>query len=86
MLVLVGLDVVVPHHLAPCPHLIANKGALGFRAAEGQRNLLGFDQLLADAFLAQRRGHLIAETLDDRFWRARRRENAPPGVGFKTKT
>src|SRR6185436_18557462 len=56
-LVLVGLDVVVLHHFAPGLHLIADEGTLDVRAAEGQRDLLGFDQLLADAFLAQRRGH-----------------------------
>src|SRR6476661_1336249 len=68
-LVLVGLDVVVLHHFAPSLHLVANEGTLDVRAAEGQRDLLGFDQLLADAFLAQRCGHLTAETLDDRLRR-----------------
>ena len=65
--VLIGLDVVVFHHLAPGLHLIADEGAFDFRSPEGQRHLLGFNQLLGDALLAQGRGHLVTETLDDRF-------------------
>src|SRR5262245_31443164 len=83
--VLVGLDVVVLYHLAPGLHLVAEKGTLNFGAAEGQRYLLGFDQLLCNALLAQGRRHLVPEALDDLLWRAGRREYAPPGVGFETR-
>src|SRR5258708_5825871 len=80
----ISLDFFAVAALAPGPHLIAAESALDSRPAEGQRDLLGFDQLLGDAFLAQGGSHRIAETLDDRLRRTRRRKDAPPGVGFET--
>src|SRR6188474_3671741 len=84
-LVLVGFDVVVLYDLAPRLHLIGDEGAHCFRTAEGKRHLLRFNQLLGDALLTQGGRHLMTETLDDRLWRASRREDAPPGVSFETR-
>src|SRR5262245_33177710 len=53
-------------------------------STEGQTHLLSFHQLFCDAFLAQGRSHLVAESVDDVFRSARRCKNAPPGIGFES--
>src|SRR5262245_64008812 len=80
--VVVGLYVVVLHDFAPGLHLVADEGTFDLWSTEGQTHLLSFHQLFCDAFLAQGRSHLVAESVDDVFRSASRCKNAPPGIGF----
>src|SRR3954469_12516566 len=76
-----SLDVVLLHHRSPELSLRGGKLAEFLRPRHHQRNLLALGQRLRYALLANARRELLVEALDDRLWRARRREHAPPRIG-----
>ena len=77
------LDLIVACNCTPDSHLFSQKFTQLFGAAQRERHLLGLAQLRGDSRLAQRRGDLIAESVDYRLGRTCGRKYAPPGIGLE---